>query len=64
MGVFGSPSSNEHLLAAEHFGLSRADLVRLSERAVESVFAGPRERDRMLRLLADFSRAELGGGKG
>lgn len=30
VGVFGSMSSEEHLLAAKHYGLTRADLVKLS----------------------------------
>jgi adenosine deaminase len=34
VGVFGSLASEEHLLAAQHYGLSRTDLVRLSRCAM------------------------------
>lgn len=38
VGVFGSMPSDEHLLAAQHFGLSRADLVGLSFKALKGAF--------------------------
>ncbi|KAK8853327.1 hypothetical protein IAR55_004031 [Kwoniella newhampshirensis] len=38
VGVFASPSSEEHMLAAQHFGLSRQDLVRLSRTALTIAF--------------------------
>lgn len=35
VGVFGAKSSDEHLLAAQHFGLSKQQLVELSRRAIK-----------------------------
>lgn len=58
VGVFRSPSSNEYLLAADHFDLTRADLVQLSAGAISSIFAGRAEKDRLLRLLGEFAAAE------
>ena len=54
MGIFQSSVSNEYLLAAEHFGLDRDDLVELSKRAVDSIFGGEAEKDRMRKLLSIF----------
>ncbi|WVQ84573.1 hypothetical protein IAT38_006727 [Cryptococcus sp. DSM 104549] len=38
VGVFGSPSSQEHFLAAKHFGLDGIELIRISWRALEGAF--------------------------
>jgi adenosine deaminase len=57
VGIFGSPVSNEYLLAAQHFNLDRDGLMELSDRAVDSIFAGQVERDRMRRLLSEFRAA-------
>jgi adenosine deaminase len=46
--------SNEYLIAAHHFNLNRVDLVKLSEKAVASIFAGEEEKERMEHLLAEF----------
>ncbi|KXT08137.1 hypothetical protein AC579_10560 [Pseudocercospora musae] len=60
VGVFGSTVSNEYLLAAEHFGLGRKELIALSRRAVTSIFGGEREKERLMALLHDFERSIVG----
>ena len=42
VGIFHSTNSNEHHLAAKHFGLTKADLLDLCLRALEGAF-GPAE---------------------
>jgi adenosine deaminase len=51
VGVFCSPLSQEYYLAAKHFGLSRKEVKALCERAVDSIFAGPDEKERIRRLI-------------
>ncbi|KEY74061.1 hypothetical protein S7711_02651 [Stachybotrys chartarum IBT 7711] len=58
VGIFQSPISNEYLLIAQHFNLGRDDLIQLSQGAVDSIFSGHAEKDRMLRLLSEF-RSEI-----
>lgn len=58
VGVFHSTSSQEHELAARHFGLGRRELVELSRRAV----AGALDREqvgRVQKLLDQFERQEV-----
>lgn len=59
VGIFESPLSNEYLLAAQHFGLDRAQLVELSERAVCIIFGDQTEKERMSALLDEFRAREL-----
>lgn len=58
VGVFGSMSSEEHLLAAQHFGLSRLDLVKLAQSALSTalgdVGAARQAIDRFERGFATF----------
>lgn len=54
VGIFESPLSNEYLLAARHFSLDRRDLVMLSKGAVDTIFGGQAEKERMLTLLDEF----------
>ncbi|MCJ1258957.1 hypothetical protein MMC24_006791 [Lignoscripta atroalba] len=54
VGIFCSPLSNEFLLAAEHFDLSRRDLLSLCSGAVESIFAGEDEKSRLRGVVAAF----------
>ncbi|KAI9158991.1 subtilisin-like serine protease [Paramyrothecium foliicola] len=54
VGVFRSPVSNEYLLAAEHFNLSREELVQISRRAIDSIFSTDVEKDRMRKLVSEF----------
>ena len=58
MGIFCSPLSNEYLLAAEHFDLSRRDVVELCGIATGSVFGGEGEQERLRRLLKEFKAVE------
>lgn len=51
MGIFCSPLSNEYLLAAEHFGLSRREVVGLCGEAIEAVFGGEGEKERLRGLV-------------
>ncbi|CAK1368021.1 unnamed protein product [Cercospora beticola] len=60
VGVFGSPLSNEYQLAAHHFDLSKTEIVDLSRRAIDSIFAGEDEEARLHRLLDDFVSRECG----
>lgn len=54
MGFFCSPVSNEYLLAAEHFNLSRADVLRLCRRSYDVIFEGEAEKERLRQLLDEF----------
>jgi adenosine deaminase len=47
VGVFCSPLSNEYELAAKHFSLSSAEVRKLCEGVVESIFTGEDEKDRL-----------------
>lgn len=51
VGVFESALSNEYLIAAAAFGLSRVQLIALARRASRAAFAG---RERMERLIEAF----------
>ncbi|GAB7326140.1 hypothetical protein MBLNU13_g10149t1 [Cladosporium sp. NU13] len=55
VGVFESALSNEYLIAATGFGLSRAQLVALAKRASGAAFAG---RGRMERLIGEFGGSD------
>jgi adenosine deaminase len=57
VGFFCSPVSNEYLLAAEHFGLGRAELLKLCSRSVDAIFGGGQEKERLRCMLRGFSRA-------
>jgi adenosine deaminase len=58
VGVFGSSLSNEYLLAAEYFGLSRGELIALSREAAGIIFADEKEKQRMKMLLDDFEHLQ------
>jgi adenosine deaminase len=47
VGVFCSPLSNEYLLAARHFNLTRDQLTTLAESVVDMIFAGEDEKTRL-----------------
>jgi adenosine deaminase len=51
VGVFESALSNEYLIAARAFGLSRGQVVELARRGSRAAFAG---RERMERLIEEF----------
>ncbi|KAF7597582.1 hypothetical protein BBP40_000060 [Aspergillus hancockii] len=54
VGFFCSPVSNEYLLAAEHFNLSRADVLAICRKAVGVIFGGEEEKKRLYRQLDEF----------
>ena len=58
MGVFCSPLSNEYLLAAEHFELSREDLVELCGDSVGMIFGSEEQKRRLRDLLVAFGKEE------
>ncbi|ORY03229.1 hypothetical protein BCR34DRAFT_573637 [Clohesyomyces aquaticus] len=54
VGVFCSPLSQEYFLAATHFELTRDDLTRLCERAVDSIFTGSDQRTRLRNIYSEW----------
>jgi len=54
VGVFCSPLSNEYELAAKHFRLSPAEIRKLCEGALESIFTGEDEKDRIRKVYRDW----------
>jgi len=54
VGVFGSTLSNEYLLVAEHFNLSRRDLLELCGRGIETIFGGEGEKSRLRGLMTGW----------
>lgn len=54
VGFFCSPVSNEYLIAAEHFDLTRADVVDICREGVRVIFGGEEEKKRLYRLLDEF----------
>ncbi|OQD82048.1 hypothetical protein PENANT_c023G06692 [Penicillium antarcticum] len=52
--ISGGPVSNEYLLAALHFDLSREDLLRICYKATEAIFAGEAEKERIAWMLDVF----------
>lgn len=53
VGVFGSSLSNEYLLVAQAFYLSRHDLINLCDRAVEAIFGDKHQKQRLWALVKD-----------
>ncbi len=53
VGVFDSKLSNEYLMVAQAFNLSRDDLINLCERAVEAIFGDERQKQRLWTLVED-----------
>ncbi|WPG97680.1 Hypothetical protein R9X50_00046000 [Acrodontium crateriforme] len=51
VGIFGSPLSNEYLLAAHYFKLGSQQLIDLSRSAALATFAG---KERLIRLIDQF----------
>ena len=52
VGIFGSTLSNEYLLVAEAFGLSRRNMLELCGRSVEMIFSGEEEKGRLRTIVA------------
>ncbi|KAG9237707.1 hypothetical protein BJ875DRAFT_124478 [Amylocarpus encephaloides] len=51
VGVFGSTLSNEYKLIAEHFGLGRKEICGLAREAIEIIFGGEEEKDRLREMM-------------
>lgn len=60
VGIFESSLSEEYRLAGQHYGLSEEDLLRLSKGAVEAIFDGDEEKERLRRLMDDFGKENCG----
>ncbi|OKP06489.1 Adenosine deaminase-like protein [Penicillium subrubescens] len=54
VGFFCSPVSNEYLLAAEHFGVGRAEMLSMCEKSVEMIFGGEEEKQRLREIILQF----------
>lgn len=54
VGIFESTLSNEYLLAALNFDLDKTQLVELCRGAVDSIFGGQAEKERISALLVGF----------
>lgn len=54
MGFFCSPVSNEYLLAAEHFGVGRAEMLSMCVKSVEMIFGGEQEKKRLREIILQF----------
>ncbi|RDW89864.1 putative adenosine deaminase [Aspergillus mulundensis] len=54
VGFFCSPVSNEYLLAAEHFQLNRKAILSIAREAVDAIFGGGEEKQRLWGLLDQF----------
>ena len=53
VGVFGSKLSNEYLLIAQAFNLSRDNLIDLCDQAVEAIFGDEYQKQRLRGLVKD-----------
>lgn len=53
VGVFASKLSNEYLLVAHAFNLSRDDLFTLCDRAVEAIFGDMHQKQRLWASVRD-----------
>ncbi|KAJ5167040.1 uncharacterized protein N7482_005821 [Penicillium canariense] len=62
VGFFCSSVSNEYLLAAEHFGVGRAEMLRMCAKSVDMIFGGEQEKKRLREILRRFEeeRATVG----
>jgi adenosine deaminase len=56
VGFFCSPVSNEYLLAAEHFGVDRAEMLRMCEKSVDMIFGGEQEKQRLRGIILQFQQ--------
>ncbi|KAI9722649.1 MAG: hypothetical protein M1812_001580 [Candelaria pacifica] len=57
VGIFCSGLSNEYLLAAQHFKLSRAAVLDMCHRAINVIFGGEEEKARLRVALSAFEHA-------
>jgi len=61
VGIFCSPLSNEYLQLAQHFKLDRKALLDLCKGAINAIFGGNEEKERIHWLIEAFSES-LGWG--
>ena len=54
MGVFCSPLSEEYSHAIQHFNLTHSDVKALCIRAVDSIFTGEDEKQRLKLLYSEW----------
>jgi adenosine deaminase len=54
VGFFCSPVSNEYLLAAEHFGVGRKEMISMCEKSVDMIFGGEQEKKRLRDIIHRF----------
>lgn len=59
MGFFCSPVSNEYLLAAQHFGLGRVELMKMCRKSVDMIFGGEQEKQRLHGIIDEFTSSIL-----
>ena len=57
VGVFGSRLSNEYLLIAQAFNLSRDNLIDLCEQAIEAIFGDEHQKQRLRGLVKDARKS-------
>ena len=56
VGVFCSRLSNEYLLIAQAFNLSRGDLIDLCDQAVEAIFGDKHQKQRLWAFVEETRR--------
>ena len=54
--MFGSKLSNEYLLIAQAFNLSRDNMIDLCDQAVEAIFGDEHQKQRVRRLVKDVRK--------
>lgn len=59
VGVFRSRLSNEYLLVAQAFNLSRDDLINLCDQAVEAIFGDKHQKQRLWALVGDARKTYM-----
>ena len=55
VGVFGSELSNEYLIAAQHFNLTREELIALSRASIGTSFASGDDKAQFVALLDRYA---------
>ncbi|KAI9771191.1 MAG: hypothetical protein M1835_006463 [Candelina submexicana] len=57
VGIFCSPLSNEYLLAAQHLNLGRKDIFEMCHKAIDVIFGGEEEKNRLRNALSAFEQS-------
>jgi adenosine deaminase len=58
VGVFCSPCSNEYVVVATHFGLSRLELWELSLQAIDVIFGDEAKKAALRQSMVDWKEKE------